>query len=310
MRQTLEKIIKSQNLFTIDRVFFILWLVTGIGIVTACNRSTNIPATNGNSASATTDFETFYAAAQKDDTNEMNRLLAGGLSTTTRDKHGDLLIHGVSAIGKPTAVTIVLDHSADINALDRGGNTALGIAVTFHQPGVVKLLLDRGADVNAGKVDAPLYVVQDAELCELLIAHGADVNGRTHTGETPLDAAAEAGYSGVVTALLNAGANVQSVNSSGNTAVLDAAEAAQWDCVKILVERGGNLTEKNIRDQNKTTLHYAAIAHKLGLIKLLLAHGASREAKDTHGKTPLDYAQYGGWKGNDADAIFRLLGPS
>ncbi|XP_070536032.1 ankyrin repeat and MYND domain-containing protein 2-like [Ptychodera flava] len=73
------------------------------------------------------------------------------------------------------------------------------------------------------------------ELCELLLAHGADPNSSEHeNGYTTLMFAALAGSEECVTLMLEAGAKTNSVNSVGRTATQMAAFVGQHACVSII----------------------------------------------------------------------------
>jgi ankyrin repeat protein len=58
--------------------------------------------------------------------------------------------------GNPAALTVLLDHGADVNAKeDLRGTTALMWAADEAHPDAVKLLIERGADVKARSAAAP-----------------------------------------------------------------------------------------------------------------------------------------------------------
>ena len=68
----------------------------------------------------------------------------------------------------------------------------------------------------------------NADLCELLLEHGADVNTNGHNhGYSTLTFAALSSKVDVVNLLLNAGANTSSTNSLGRTAAQMAAFVGQ-----------------------------------------------------------------------------------
>lgn len=84
----------------------------------------------------------------------------------------------------------------DSNARDRGGyqETALHKCIPLE---IVEWLVERGADVNlANTYGTPLFnhaAWGDHDICQFLIAHGADVNIEAHGGRTALFSAAYAG---------------------------------------------------------------------------------------------------------------------
>lgn len=285
---------------------------TMVLLITACGdpacKQATPTAPSMNVSDQYTSVDLFCRAALKDDLPKMNQLLSNGLSPNIRDGHGVPLLSTVSVLGKPLAVNILLSHGAEVNALDSFGTSALTGAVIAHHADIVKLLLDRGADTNLGRSDSiPLYEVTDPDICRLLITHHAKVNGPEHAKKTPLHDAAAMGSLEVVKILMQEGADVRALNSSGHTPMLRAAQLGQWDCVAYMANNGGNVTEFDDTDDNKTILHYAALAHNVGAIKALVAHGALLDAKDKRGRTPLDYAHLGGWSGPNASDIYRLL---
>lgn len=124
-------------------------------------------------------------------------------------------------------------------------------------------------------------------LCEFLLELGADANGAADdTEETPLHAALCTPYREahdlVVRVLLRHGADPNRATKPG-------------------VETGSFM--RDCRTRGETPLHRAAAFGGETSLDLLLAAGASREAKDVHGDTPLGWAS---WYARP-DAILRRL---
>ena len=124
-------------------------------------------------------------------------------------------------------------------------------------------------------------------LCEFLIEQGADPNHPDPaTGETPLHAALckpnRPAYDLVVSVLLAAGADPNRATKPG-------------------VETGGFMRDS--RTMGETPLHRAAAFGSEETIQRLLDRGASREARDVNGDTPLSWAS---WH-TRPDAILRRL---
>ena len=63
------------------------------------------------------------------------------------------------------------------------------------------------------------------DIVRLLIAHGADVNAQSSSGNTPLMYACAGGHEEVVRVLLEAGAHVEDHNENGHTPLMEAASA-------------------------------------------------------------------------------------
>src|SRR4030095_15602642 len=60
-----------------------------------------------------------------------------------------------ATVGDANAIRLMLDHGADVNAVDPLGRTALMYAISDLLPvDAVKLLIERGANVNAKSLHA------------------------------------------------------------------------------------------------------------------------------------------------------------
>jgi ankyrin repeat protein len=94
-------------------------------------------------------------------------------------------------------VKLLLDHGADINSKDCGGQSVLSSAVIYNSDeSIVRLLLEHGADIHAkdyyGKSVLAGSVVQKSvsggniSIVKLLLDHGAEVNSTDRFGDSAL----------------------------------------------------------------------------------------------------------------------------
>lgn len=85
--------------------------------------------------------------------------------------------------------------------------TALHYAARFGRLKAVKWLLDHKADVNTVAYNkfTPMHIVTNGEVATLLIKAGADLNMKDVWNRTPLESAAEEGYTNVCRAILASG---------------------------------------------------------------------------------------------------------
>jgi ankyrin repeat protein len=82
-------------------------------------------------------------------------LLAGGADANGNDPSGERPLHAAARWAQPEIARLLLEAGADVDAVDRNGNTPLWRAVfdysdENHEPGarVLEILLKHGADLN------------------------------------------------------------------------------------------------------------------------------------------------------------------
>jgi ankyrin repeat protein len=188
--------------------------------------------------------------------------------------------------GNTARIVELLDAGAQVNS-PGSGHTALEGAIEARSAAVVKLLLERGANPNAPLAKweritvTPLDVAtdkDDAEIVTLLLAHGAGANEVEPTsGFTILMAAAMAGHTAAVQALLDGGADPNAHDPRGETALHLAAYGRHTAIVRALIAHGVSVNAKT-RD-GWTVLIAAAEGGEPSVVKLLLAHGADVNAR-------------------------------
>lgn len=103
-------------------------------------------------------FRPLHTAADHDQTQVIELLIADGAEIDARSDAGDTPLHWAAFDGRTDAATLLIERGAEVNPKDKDGNTPLHWAAA------------RG----------------HVKMTELLIAHGADLRARTYTGCTPL----------------------------------------------------------------------------------------------------------------------------
>ena len=95
-----------------------------------------------------------------------------------------------------------------------------------------------------------------AQIGELLIKNGADVNHTTPQGFTALILASAGGREKLLKTLLDKGADVKAADSRGNTALIWAVRRIRKpSVVDMLIKRGANI--HHVNKQGKTALQCA-----------------------------------------------------
>ncbi|KHJ96054.1 ankyrin repeat protein [Oesophagostomum dentatum] len=135
-----------------------------------------------------------------------------------------------------------------------------------------------------------------AQMVNVLVCRGANIEHRDKKGFTPLILAATGGHRDVVELLLNNGAQIEAQSErTKDTALSLACSGGRKDVVELLLSRGANKEHRNVSDY--TPLSLAASGGYVEIVNMLLQAGAeinSRTGSKT-GLTPLMEAANGGY---------------
>jgi ankyrin repeat protein len=216
-----------------------------------------------------------------------------------------------------TAIRMLLENKADVNAPQADGTTALHWAARWDDLEMTGMLIRAGAGAQAANRigTTPLFLATangSRPMIEALLAAGADPNAPVLShGETPLMMAARTGNLDSVEVLLRHGARLNvAENLRGTTALMWAAEQGHAQVVELLINNGAevNAQSKVIRpirrnglsfDRSKdgkpngdpigglTPLLFAARQGSLETVRVLLAAGADLRKYAVDGSGPL-----------------------
>jgi uncharacterized protein len=183
------------------------------------------------------------------------------------------------ADGRTDLVFEILATGCPADARDAHGISLMQHCAYYGDVSAIKLLLSHGESLAVLGANLGLNAASyhgHWRLCKLLLEKGARVNEPLpETGETALHAALcktdRVVYDRVLTVLLSHGANPNCATKPG-------------------IETGGFMRDS--RTKGESPLHRAAAFGESETITLLLEAGATIDARDSNGDTPLSWASW------------------
>ncbi|NWQ95669.1 PP16A phosphatase, partial [Burhinus bistriatus] len=130
-------------------------------------------------------IEEARAATERDMVLEIRQLVQAGADLDAPRGHGATLLHIAAANGYVEAAELLLEHRAGTDARDEDGWQPLHAAACWGQVGVGRT--GSSCRILPSLTSCLSLCPAQVPLVELLVAHGADLNGKSVLDETPLD---------------------------------------------------------------------------------------------------------------------------
>lgn len=260
------------------------------------------------------------------DVNAHDQLIAKGANLNFVDESGRSLLHLAACFNNVPAVKVLLARGIPVNKTANDGAAPLHDAARFPSLDSVRALVEAGADVNAvdseGFTPLHLMVAQSgksristgialfavmgmvqkrlkidngddarAAAARYLVGRGANLRTKNKDGESPLHSALFTGKKNTALALMDSNADLKSLDSKGNTPLITGFIFSVFTQDREVLKR--LIAESEVNHQNSngfSPLHFSVLLADPEIVKLLLARGANRAAKNNEGQTPRDLA--------------------
>ena len=203
-------------------------------------------------------------------------------------KHQATPLHWAAEADQLEAATFLLSKGAKTTSRTDGGWTALHSAAAKGSTNVVALLLKRRVPINAiSQSGTPLDLAIGYKK-EAAVGMIRDKGGR-EGWQVSIHMAAAKGKAVAVQNFLRRGVKVDTVDSLHRSTPLHwAAGAGKVNTMEMLIARGATVDARS--ESDATPLHQAVLRDRPEAVKLLLNSNANVNLKNKSGYTPLDYA--------------------
>ncbi|MBN8828096.1 MAG: ankyrin repeat domain-containing protein [Sphingobacteriia bacterium] len=193
------------------------------------------------------------------------------------------------------AKILIEEKKVSLKISDNNYDNPLDYAILSKNKDICELLIANGADLNlyGSSQEPPIHnAIRYAgkELSQLLIQSGADIDQKNKYNETALTIAIKWEFFDIAKDLIERNADVHVIDYEKNNLLISAAESKKdnIDILNILLDKGLNIDHFN--KYGYTALYNAISTENSKATQLLLSRGADIKLKDSTGKTYLHFA--------------------
>lgn len=140
-------------------------------------------------------------------------------------------------------------------------------------------------------ITMPLHCLVDKEDLEGIkryIQSGKSLELKDNWGQSAILWALRHKKSTFIPVFLDAGADPNTKDERGISILYKALQMEKFSVADQLIQHGADINMLNNNEYPETALHFCVMKNKLGCVKYLLSHGASKQIKDSFGYTVLD----------------------
>ncbi|MAP86232.1 hypothetical protein CMK16_02470 [Candidatus Poribacteria bacterium] len=254
-----------------------------------------------------------WSAAGSGDLKAVKQHLAKGIDINAKDSSLGITPLASAILQDQTQmVEFLIQQSADVNAKNRDGGTALHTAAFLGQYEVAELLVQKGADVNAKNEDGDTPISSTmadwgttefvAQLLQIQVDREKVETGRAKVAELLSQQGAQTGFAGfagndiwtaavsgdieAVKQQLAKGVDVNAKNKDGASALHAAAIVGQYEVAELLIQKGADVNFRS--NDGGTALHAAAFLGQYEVAELLIQKGADVNFRSNDGTTAMN----------------------
>ena len=211
-------------------------------------------------------------------------LIDAGADIETKDVKGRSPLHFACSSGSLGVAKMLVRAGAGVRVTNNDGHTCLTAAASHGHTETVRYflgLLEVEVDHTNDEGCTALHLAaryMHADVVQVLIDAGADIETKDVEGYSPLHFACRSGSLDSVKLLVRAGAGVRVTNNYGGTCLAIAAYHGHIETVRYLL----CLPEVEVdhaNDEGHTALHFAADENHADVVQVLIDAGAAEDTR-------------------------------
>ncbi|GIY62308.1 hypothetical protein CDAR_449031 [Caerostris darwini] len=205
-----------------------------------------------------------HKAVLEGDYVKIKELLKAGANIDQIDKDGNTEIHSCVIYGQLSSVIFLQELGADINIKNKNGNTPLHLAVIHDSVYTLNQLIKMGPNIDLvnKKGNTALHeaiIRRRFKSCFSLINAGADVDIRNDDGDAPIHLTSMYGFESITNKLIKVDVDINSINIRGKTALHEAIIRHHWGVCFLLIRNGASV---NLADANENKPLHLVLIHE------------------------------------------------
>ena len=241
-------------------------------------------------------YTVLHLAVQQNLADMVKVFIDAGAEVEAKDGSGHSPLHVASSSGSLEFVKLLVAAGAGVRVTDNEGATCLLFAAVHgctetvrYLVGVEGVEVEHTDDIYGRTALHWALHTQHADVVQVLIDAGANIEAKDKKGYSPLLFACVIGELVLVKKLVAAGAGVRVTNDEGTACLAIAASRGHTETVRYLVDLP-EVEVDHADDEGRTALHWALYTKHADVVPVLIDAGADIEARCNDGYSPLLYA--------------------